>query len=215
MFKNGLQIQRKHLLWLVFGFIALSVLYYLIVVYPRVGKVAVLIQVYPDDASVYIDDSKSHSGTIYLRPGSYSFAAKKDGWYDVNLTQDISEKNNQVGLVPDPKSTENRSLINTPSITAQREALAGVAATAHGEDLRSNNPIIDKLPYSDISGPFKIDFGYNRDNHNELYLIVSYSTPDGRQNALKWLEKNSVDLSKREVIFEDFINPSLTEANHD
>ncbi len=208
-------IQRKHIVYIVLVFAALCVVYFVFVTLPRLGKVAVDITTHPEDAIVYINGNESPSGTVYLRPTQYDFSARKKGWETATATVTVSESNKTVALLPDPVSQEAIKEAEDPEVQALRESLAGIAAIARGNTLRNENPIINSLPYTDVSGPFKIDFGFEQEDKSTPYLIVSYSTPNGRQAATSWLKKKGVNLTKTEVIFSDFENPlSVKEVTH-
>lgn len=208
-------IQRKYIVLIAAGFFVFCLLYFILVTFPRIGKTSVEISSHPSDATIIINDETRSPGTVYLKPGDYTLIAKKKGWSSATTTVSVGDDSRSMALVLEPNSQEARELLEDDRVVTEREALAGIAANARGEDIRTKNPIIDKLPYSDISGPFKIDFGFNQDDNQTPYFIVSFSTAKGRRLAIEWLKKQEVDLVKTEVIFEDLNNPfSNLEVSH-
>lgn len=203
-------IKQKYILIGFLGFFLLGLLYFLLVTYPRLGKVAVEVLAHPSDTTITIDGDAYSPGTIYLRPGEYTLLAKKNGWTNATASIIVTKQPRSVALVLEPDSVQAYKILEDEKVIAEREALAAVTANARGEDIRSRYPIIERLPYSDISGPFKIDFGFDQLDKTTPYLIVSFSTPKGRRLAIDWLKKNNVDLVKTEVIFEGFNNPFQT-----
>ncbi|HRJ06811.1 MAG TPA: PEGA domain-containing protein [Candidatus Saccharibacteria bacterium] len=173
------------------------------------------IAMHPSDAKVTVNDETHSSGTVYLKPGDYTLIAKREGWDDATTTVSVKDEPRSIALVLEPNSQEARELLENESVITEREALAGIAANARGEDIRAKTPILSKLPYSDIFGPFKIDFGFNQDDNRTPYFIVSFATAKGRRLAIEWLKKQEVDLVKTEVIFEGLNNPfSNLEVSH-
>jgi len=198
-------IQRKHILITVAVFILICVLYYLLAIYPRIGKIAVDILVNPNDATITLNGSRISPGTNYLNAGPYTLRAEKEGWKADEVTVSVSNELSAVALLPQPVSEEAKQQAKKEATT--RGGLSSIAANARGLDIRSAYPILNKLPYSDTSGPFKIDYGFNQDNSKIPYLIVSFSTPHGRSKAIKWLADNKTDLTSTEILFDEFINP--------
>ena len=206
-------IQKKYIFIVLAAFAVICLLYFLFFTYPRLGKIAVDIRVNPEDAAIIIDGDKSHAGTVYLRPGTHTFKAAKSGWFADEVTVSVSKNNATVALLPQPDSDEAQQQAEDDAM--KREGLSSTAANTRGVDIRSANPILNKLPYSDISGPYKIDYGFNQQDEKTPYLIVSYSTPHGREKALKWLKSNKLDVTTTEVVFQDFISPIHAEESGD
>ena len=204
-------LQRKHIIIALIAFLAICVLYYLIVLYPRQGKIPVEVLANPENATIFIDNSKTGTGVLYLPAGSHTFRAEKEGWKTAEITTRISDDLSSVALVLDPASEE--AIQQAKKETRIREGLSGIAANTRGIGIRSSYPILNKLPYSDTSGPFKIDYGFNQEDKETPYLIVSFSTPHGRTKALKWLHDNGTDLTAIEILFDGFRSPIYKEED--
>ncbi len=176
----------------------------------RLGKTAVTIKTIPADSKITINGKSAGAGMAYLKPGVYHFKAELDGWLPDEQTIKISGKSTAVYLLPTPNSDKATQWINDhPNLTLERESLGSEAADQTGTSIRQQNPIINLLPYTDISGPFQIDYGMDPDHNNRLFLLISYSTPDGRQAALKWIRSQGYDPTNLDIRFKDFHNPLL------
>lgn len=204
-------IQRKHIIIVLIAFSVLCMFYFLLAIYPRLNKIPVEVLVHPNDATLSVDGKGFSPGTIYLHPGAHSFKAEKEGWKTDEVSVTISNDLTSIALLPIPESEEAREQARRESRV--REGLSSIAANMRGLDIRNSYPILSKLPYSDISGPFKIDYGFNQDDKKTPYLIISFSTPNGRREAIQWLKENDTDITKVEIIFEDFENAAYKEED--
>lgn len=63
------------------------------------------------------------------------------------------------------------------------ECKSGTAAT--------NLPLEYELPYTDINGPFRIQYLYTDKGH--VVIGIDNATPDGRKKALKWLRSKNIN----------------------
>lgn len=198
-------LQRKHVITIILAFIIVCLMYFLLVMYPRIGKIPVEVLVNPDGASIYIDNNRATPGIHYLHEGSHTFKAEKAGWTPDEVAVSVTDSTTSVALLPQPESSEAKQQAERDSLI--REGLSGVAANVRGLGIRNSYPILNDLPYSDPSGPYKIDYGFNQDDKKTPYLVVSFSTPNGRSEAIDWLKDNDVDPTSLEIIFEGFESP--------
>lgn len=212
---NNIQSRVRIVIGLIIAVFILFTLWYTAAQISKIGKIPVDIETSPENATVTINGKNTHTGINYLKEGTYTFTATKPGYDTASQTATVSKINNYIALIPNPVSNQVKNEANSTEEAMRAESIAGMAAAASGAALQSDNPIIKKLPYSDLSGPFKIDYGYNQDNQSSLYLLVSYTTPDSRQKAIKWLKSNGVDLTTREILFSDFNNPATEGVDHD
>ena len=173
----------------------------------RAGKIKATVTAYPDDSLVTMDGKTISQGDTYLTPGKHTFIAKKTGFTDDTVTADISEDSSTVILLPTPQSDEAVAWSNQPDVTAKREALGGQKATMRGTSLSKQYPLVDKLPYIDITGPFALDYGYTGKDNSDIYFIIHDSTPDGRQAALKWMRQQGLDPATLDLRYGEYKNP--------
>lgn len=172
------------------------------------GKVATTVEVLPKDATISMNGKTIKSGTLYLAPGRYSFVAKKSGFADANVTLTINNDKHYVGLLPVPESDDAKNWAQNEDVWPERERIAGARSEAAGEETTLRNPLIDYLPYSDIMGPFSIDYAFDAVDTTKTRVIITNSTPDGRLRALKWIRNQGVDPADLTIEFVDFQNPT-------
>lgn len=173
----------------------------------QAGKIKATLTAYPDDSSVTMDGQKISQGTVYITPGPHTFVATKSGFLDDSVTASISEDTATVILLPTPQSAEAVAWSNQPDVTAMRESLGGQKAAMRGASLSKQYPLVDKLPYIDIAGPFALDYGYQGKDNSEVYFILHDSTPDGRRAALAWIRQQGVDPATLDLRYDEFKNP--------
>ena len=211
-----MSLNRRKIIIVAVVVTAVLIVWFVVVQISRIGKIPVTVESSPSNASITIDEKPAHTGINYIAQGSHTFSASKDGYETTDQTVTVDDTNNYIALLPEAISEDAIKEVSSGKESSHAETISGVASGKSGEALNANNPIIGLLPYSDVAGPFKIDFGYNQDNNDKIYLIVSYSTPSGRKNAINWLKKNKLDLTSTEIVFEDFVNPTVNkEENHD
>jgi hypothetical protein len=173
----------------------------------RAGKIQVNITVYPEDASILVDNKAISSSNPYLTPGKHTFSAKKKGFLDTSQTLSISDDIKSVILLPTPDSDDALAWAEKPDVSAMRETLGGQRATIRGMALAEQYPLMDKLPYIDINGPFAIDYGYKGEGNSEIFFIIHDSTPNGRKAAFEWIRKQGVDPVTIDIRYDEYQNP--------
>jgi len=201
---------KQKIYFVVAIFILLS-LFMLGIALSRTGKTKVNVEIIPSDAQLFINDRGSSAGEVYLKPGTYTFSAKKEGYLDDKQIIIVGDNEEFIGLVPTPNSNEARRwLKDNPSIQAKRESIGGKMAALRGEYVQQKTPLIDYLPYTDVIGPFTIDFGSSTSRQYGTFLEINYSTPKGREGALKWIRSKGQDPTDYEIRYgNDFKNPLL------
>jgi len=177
----------------------------------RIGKTRVSIKVIPSDAQVFIDGKQSVAGDVYLKPGTYTFSAKKKGFLEDKLVVIVDSTEESIGLIPEPNSDEARRWQkDNPALQLQREEIGGKRAALEGEYVAKNTPLIEYLPYTDVSGPFTIDFGSSKSRQYGTFLEINNSSAKGREKALQWIRSKGYDPTDFEIRYDNaFVNPIL------
>lgn len=188
--------------------ILLIIIIFLSLLVSRDGETKVIINAVPKDSEVFMNGEAIKNGTYYLRSGKYTFTAKKSGFKDDSQKITVGTETITVGLIPSPDSDEARNyLVNNPNVQAAREAIGGQRANQKGLKLEQQTPLIKSLPYTDITGPFSIDYGPSDTRKGGTVIIISNSSPEGRINAIKWIKQQGFDPVDMEMRFDDFTNP--------
>ena len=163
----------------------------------------VVIRVMPEDATVTIDNAPVRAGRINVKKGLHTFVAKKEGFRSDTIRRNIWD-DTSITLLPSPKSPGAKKWADDPEISGLRESLGGEKAAESGSDFYRENPIARILPHFDINGPYTIDMLSATDRPpNGIYILVSNSTPEGRQSALEWIESQGYDLATLDIRFGD------------
>lgn len=174
----------------------------------RAGKVAVDVILAPSDAELSVNNQviKDSDAELYLEPGDYIFKAKKDGFVDYENRQTISEDNKKVSIVLESKGGK----LSEDDTKKVKEKL-----DADMKDINEKNPLIKFLPKINIPAPYRIDYGPYPDDSNRMFILISYSTPDGRAKAVQWIRSTGVDPTTLDIRYKDsdFINPLFNEVD--
>ena len=177
------------------------------------GEIKVVVSVLPEDANILVDGEQVDINNIWVTPGEHEFIAEKDGFESDSVSRNVDEEDTVVTLLPGPVSDEAIEWASQPDIQTQIEGLSGQKADERGGYIVDKNPIINLLPYVDIAGPFKIDYGYHGADNTTTYLIIHKTTPNGRQAALEWIRKQGYDPTQLDIRFTDFENPLLGDVS--
>ncbi len=176
------------------------------------GKIQVSIETFPADATVYMDGNEVKSGQ-YVTPGDHTFVAKKQGFADRSSRVFITSDINTLALPLAPVSDEARAWLDQPENRAKYETFGANLADQEGSSMRTVNPLINKLPYSDIAGPYSINFGFpDAKNKFKIFYSVDYSSPVGRRKAIEWVRSQGVEPSTIDLQFGNYVNPLTGEV---
>ena len=197
------------------GLILILAIFSLVDLSSRQGKVAVTIESSPKDAIVKINGEKAKTGEVYLLPGDYLFSAEKEGFDKYERRFTISEKSNKIVLTPTAKTDEAKKLVDETS-QKEQQRINDQQNRSIQNDILAKNPIMRFLPKIDVAGPYRIDYSVARDNSSsDRYIIIGVSTPDGRQNAIKWLRSTGIDPTTLDIRYDDRFTNYLTEGVDD
>ncbi len=178
----------------------------------QVGKVGVTIDVLPSDAKITVDD-KPIGTTAYITPGVHTFKATKKGFRDATTVLSISESRNTVSLLLPANSVEAQIWYNSYPDQQKVQSLSDKSANERGMTMHTRFPLIDKLPYIDIGGPFAIDYGFTGTANADIYFTIHDSTPAGRIKALQWIKDKGFNPAELDIRYEEFINPLKNGGN--
>lgn len=195
---------------LIVAVIAVVAIYNIVIVISRLGETKIEVDVLPKSSTITVNGNRIGS-TIYLGNGEYEFKAMAPGYNEDSFN--LTLKNNQsttpkVILLPEPVSSDIlNQLAEDPVFQAQREALGSEKSNLLGSRVINKNPFVSQLPYTDILGPFTIDYSLEAREDGRLNLIIKDSSPKGRSAALQWIRNQGADPTDYSITFEDFNNP--------
>jgi len=206
---EAMQYYKKQLRVLVGAVLLLVVLLTALGIYNSImhsGKIGVEIQAVPGDAQISLNGKQVSSGKIYLKAGTYTFTATKQGFDKSTADLDVSSSHHYVGLLLNPVSDEAKKWATDNQ--ARYEKVGSQMADVRATVVEKENPLLAKLPYIDVMGPFSIDYTFSSEGSSTPYIIIKNSTSAGRVRALQWIRNQGVDLADLTIQFNDFDNPT-------
>lgn len=207
MLEKAKQITTKQWIFLIGLAVVLFVTYNIVLAVTRIGEVKVSINVIPKDSKVTVNGKPSSKRTLYLSPASYTFTASAEGWKTDTQQVAISKASGEVYLLPSPESQAVQDFLRkNPKIQIERETLGGKRVALQNQEALGQNPILKYLPYTNDSPPFTIDYGPAEAGKGNILLLVSNSSPNGRQAAIDWIRQHGEDPTNMEIKFTGFTN---------
>lgn len=188
----------------------LFVIYQVGVSVSRIGENKVTVNIVPKDAKITVNGKPAPSNAIYLGPGNYNISGSKTGWKTASQSIKMGKSSIEVFLIPVPESDQAKALASKPNIRRQREEIGSKFANSQGQQTENQNPLITALPYTSVDGPFSIDYGPSTARKNGVIYIISNSSPEGRQNALRWIKEHGQDPTDLQIEYDGFVNPLVS-----
>jgi len=206
MYYDTIQRYKRYIIGGALLFFVGIILWSILVIAGRAGKVAVTVSAVPQDAVVTFSGTNQGSGTTWLQPGDYTVVAKKDGFAaitrQVRITSDKSQ--NVVALSLSPESDSAKKWATDHAIDYQKNEIYGqIEANSNGEYFTKLHPITTKLPFTDPY--FKI--AYTVDKGQSITLTISTPSPRYRFYAIEKIREFGYDPTDFTIIFKDFHNP--------
>lgn len=201
--------QSTALQWLTIAglILALYITYSIVMAIVHSGKIKVTVNVLPQNSKITLN-GKPAGKTLYLSPGNYTFAASADGWKTDTQKVAINKSAHDVYLLPIPESQQARDLVkNNSKFQAEREELGGDRFNLQNQQALQKHPILKYLPYTQSTPPFSIDYGLTDGVNGDLKLVISNSSPNGREAAIDWIRQHGEDPTNMNIVFQDFSNP--------
>lgn len=177
-------MRRKIIITLLIAvFIAIPAIILVMDLSSRNGKVAVLVTMAPADSNLNVDGRNvKHGDIVYLKPGSYNYVATRDFFIQRNESVKISEIENNIIVSLSPEGLEgNRIYEGKRNDYIFLEGIAGKVAMEKGSSLRKDNPLIQRLPYSNML--FKIGYKSASQSDDDKSIIITIHASQAYQNA--------------------------------
>jgi DNA-binding MarR family transcriptional regulator len=173
----------------------------------REGKIAVTVAVVPSDAHTTVDGQSVSSGTIYLKPGSYTVTSKKDGFADYSEKQQIEDNQSSIVVSLTPESADAKKWADDHNAEyLANESLAGQAADTFSNDFRDKNPIVNVLPYDNYI--FTIGYENDQSDPTNNSVIITIDAPEGYRNAaIDQIRSLGYDPTTLNIKFRNYTDP--------
>lgn len=202
---------RNHLRTVIISILVLFVAIIAIAIYinvDRSGKVAVTISVVPSDAKTTIDGKTvTSSGTIYLKPGTYTIESSKDGFTTSTKKQYVGDNQATIATSLAPESDEAKQWAeDNANKYLANEGVAGKAIQESSEATRDANPILNVLPYSNYI--YTIGYTNDPDDPSGESFILTIDAAEGSRNAaVDQIRELGYDPTDYKIKFNDYKNP--------
>jgi hypothetical protein len=207
MYYEFMQKYRKSIAIGAVGFVALMIIWAILIAVDHTGKVPLVVSVVPGDSKVEFNGQSKGNGTQWLKAGVYEVAVKKDGYVTVTRKVNVDDKKEQnvmaVSLLPQSDDAKKWAASHQDDYK-KNEAYGAIEAQSDGKYFASQNPITTKLPFTDPY--FKI--GYITDDaHKSIKLTVETPSPRYRFYAVEKIRQMGYDPTDFIIEFKDFHNP--------
>jgi len=149
----------------------------------RQGKVALTLKLLPQDATVTLNNSQNVSpGTIYLKQGTYTVHAHKDGFEDFNNTLTVPNDTGVYNIQLLPVSDDAKKWVaDHQDQYLQTEQEGAKSAEAVTQSFQAANPIVKNLPYND---PY-FSIGYTSSDNKTIQLTITGVSAMYRYQAIQ------------------------------
>ena len=196
---------KQRIVYIILTFVVFIAGYSIYTIISQHGKIKVTVATWPEYASVKIDGNVSSSGDIYLTPGKHAFEVSAKGFRTSNRDITVSSSRDYVGILTSPETEEAIRWANEPKNLSSAQTISALDTKSKSDAFRNKNPLLSKLPYSDTSGPFKID--YSLTSESRSFVTIGETSPDGRTNALRWIKQQGVDPKSIDIRLNKFSPP--------
>ncbi len=192
---------------LVIAVIVVPLIYFIYTSVERSGKTQITLLSVPSDASISIDDKAVQPGTFYLKPGTYTLKAKKDGFAPFENREVVESEGKTITISLQPVSDEAKKWADdNQGKYFEIEGKAGLAANVEGESFRNKNPIVNELPFSN----YLYTIGYQNDPSDKTgnSIIITIDAPSGYRNAaVRKIRELGYDPTTLKILFRDYESP--------
>lgn len=180
-----LQYRRQIIVLVIALIIAIGgfVAYQIYITEQRQGKVQLTLKLLPQDATVTLNSSQTISpGTLYLKPGSYSIHAHKDGFDDFSNTLTVPNDTGIYNIQLLPASDDAKKWVaDHQDLYLQTEQDGARSAAAITQSFQDANPIVKNLPYND---PY-FSIGYTSSDNKTIQLTITGVSAMYRYQAIQ------------------------------
>lgn len=206
MYYEFLQTHKQTITRLAVGLFVLLIIWTMLILMSRIGKLPVTVSVVPSDASITINDQLRGNGTDWLTPGTYKVKVQKVGYASQEKTLTVSDKkkDNVVAVSLKPESNDAKKWAAEHSKDYKdNEKYGAIEASSNGEYFSAINPITKKLPFTDPY--YKI--GYIVGEKQSITITISTTSPRWRFYAIEKIREWGFEPTDFVIIFTDFKNP--------
>lgn len=174
----------------------------------RIGKTRVDIVTLPPDTTVTVNNRPINSGENYLKPGKYTFKAKRQYFDPLTSQYTIGAKPMTINLLPVATSDEALNFLRRhPQLQAKREVAIEEDTQKIGMERLRKYPFIKQLPIIYDHGESSIGSGESSAKPGETAIIINDISTNGRAADLEIMRQLGYDPADYIIEFHDFTSP--------
>jgi len=182
------------------------ILWSVVTLVSRQGKVPVTVSAVPRDATVHINDSKTGSGTHWLMPGKYTIRAEKEGFSTRTKTIEVTDKkeHNVAALSLTAESDEAKQWAERhENEYLKNQEYGALEARANGRYFKERHPVTGVLPFQD---PY-YTISYRAEDDQSLTITITTPSPRYRYLAVEKFRSLGYNPTDFRIEFADYTNP--------
>ena len=187
------------------GLLVIGLCYLGYITISRYGKTAVIVVAAPSTAKLTINGAPAHSGTVYLKPGTYQFQGSLTGFTVKVTTAPIGPGHpNKVAVALLAQTDAAKQIAKTHASDYQKtEAVGSYLADQAGRAEEASASITNYLP--DMATYYQIGYVSNADG--SVKITIHSTSPRFRYEALQQIINWGYDPTTLDIDFVDYKNP--------
>ena len=206
MYYESIQRNKRRIQLIIGVVLCMLIAWSVFLIVQRQGKTTVVVAVVPNDARVTFNDNNVGRGTHWIKDGTYTVTASKQGFETITKKVFIDEEKEQnvVTLSLAPRSDEAKEWAKAHEQDYKKnEVYGGIEASTNGKYFSSLHPITTELPYKD---PY-YTLGYTTNSDQSITLTIDTLSPRYRFYAVQKIRDLGYDPTDYRINFRDFDNP--------
>jgi len=206
------QTRKKLLIVIASTIFGAAIVFMLVLVLSRIGKVEVTVNLSPADANFTINGKPAKAGTVYLSKGKHTLKATREHFEDAVVKIDTATLSSRIIYVLAAAKNEasEQYLLDHPDEVAIRENAGSAESNERLDNMLKRYPVTAALPHQTLD--YKIDYVLEENQEVtfkvKLYPVATaYGTPQRKAqleelkaSAFKWLKDHKLNTSKATIV---------------
>lgn len=197
--------RERKIITIIIGIVVVIVAWVIFQVVSNIGKGTVEMKRAPSNMTFTVDGKKQDNLEFRLSSGEHTLKGTAEGFSE--QTKKITVKSGETlktDMLLNPSDYRGENWLNDhPEEAGLYSAKSSEQFDKDSAIMTEDNPIVLRLP---LYGPgWSISYGHSlkyADRDGAIGIYVWGSTPDLRQEALRWIRENGFDPSDMEIIIE-------------
>ena len=182
---KNLTRNQKIVLAIVAFFFVFTIIYSVITLINRIGKVKTVVKYAPFSATVTLNDVPvTNNATVWLLPGEYNLKVEYNHFDSYSDTITISEDNNAIVGVLNPSDSEGEDYLSKHEREfVDAEGKVGITLSQQGAKIKEKYPILNYLPIN--NSLYSISYQYD---DNDKPVVNIKADPENLDIAIEKLK---------------------------